>query len=409
VQIPAAPELLARIARLSAGATVLTRLSAGALPPVALVGGAVRDLLLGEAPIDLDLVVEGPLDELVARLGGDWRAHERFGTAQVLLGGHRVDIASARTEVYAQPGALPEVAPATLEDDLERRDFTINAVAVRLNGPDAGAFLSVPDAVDDLAAGTLRVLHTGSFRDDPTRLLRLARYAARLHFGPEPQTLGLLAAAIREHALATVSGTRIGNELRLAANEPDPVLALAALRELGLDRAIEPGFGLTDDAWAARALELLGSNGRRDLLVLALAVRRLGPARAAALLDELAFVAEDRDPIVQAAGASALSAAMDAATRPSELAAVVGRAGPEAVALAGALGPAHAAQLWLSELRFVGIAVDGHDLLAAGVPAGPAIGLGLAAALDAARDGDAPDRETQLEVALRAARHPAVR
>ena len=410
MEIPPAPELLVRIAHLPGTGPVLERVAAGVPEPIALVGGAVRDLLLGRTPVDLDLVVEGPVDGIVARLGGEHRAHERFGTARVTVGGRRVDIASARTETYTRPGALPDVLPASIEADLARRDFTINAVAVRLNGAGAGAFVAVPDAVADLGAGRLRVLHPQSFRDDPTRLLRLARYAARLRFTPEPETLSLLAEAVLGGALATISGSRIGNELRLAAEEADPVLALATLRELGVDRALHPGFGLTDDAWAARALELLGAHGRPDRLVLALAIRRLGRDSAAALLDELAFAAEDRDAIVEAGPAAPLlSAAMSTAERPSQLALALSRASPEAVALAGALGPAEAAQRWLSELRFVRASVDGHDLLAAGVPSGPAIGRGLAAARAAALDGSAPDRAGQLEVALRAARNPAAR
>lgn len=403
VETRAAPELLDRLAREPAAADLLERLADSGEDRVALVGGAVRDLLLGRPPLDLDLVVEGELDRVVARLGGEQRSHERFGTAQLTLGDLRLDLASARTETYAHPGALPEVMPAPLELDLVRRDFTVNAIALRLAGAGAGELVAVPDALPDLWGERLRVLHAGSFSDDPTRLLRLARYAARLRFTPEPWTLELVAEAIRGEALDTISGVRVGNELRLSVREPDPIVALAAMRELGLDRAIDARFGLTDDAWAARALELLGDRGRRDRLVLALAVRRLGPGDAAALLDRLAFAADDRDAIVRAAAqAPELCVAIGAAGRPSELAAAIGAAGPEAVALAGALGPASAAVRWLTELRHVRAAVDGNDLLAAGVPPGPAIGRGLAAALDAALDGEASDHSTQLEVALRA-------
>jgi len=390
---------------------VIDRL-AGA-PPVAVVGGVVRDVLVGASPVDLDLVVEGPIGEVVEliggqRLDGDLRAHERFRTAQLTLAGQRLDIASARSERYDQPGALPRVAPATIERDLERRDFTVNAIAVPVNGPGAGDLVAARHALDDLAAGSLRVLHDRSFEDDPTRLLRLARYAARLDFTIDGHTLALASAAIRGGALATVSGTRIGNELRLLAREPDPIRALAAARELGIDRALHPEFGLTDDAWAARGLELLGDAGAPERLVLALAVRRLAPEPARTLLDRLAFAREDRDAIVAAAStAPALSAALGAATRPSELAAAVDGAGPEAIALAGAIGPADAARSWLSELRHMELLIDGRDLLDAGLPPGPAIGRGLAAARAAALDGRAGDRQAQLEVAIGAARAAA--
>ena len=127
-----------------------------------------------------------------------------------------IDVAIARAETYAEPGALPEVEPADLGRDLARRDFTVNAIALDLAD---GALAEFPGARDDLRAGRLRVLHDRSFLDDPTRLWRLARYAARLGFEIEPRTRELAEAAVSGGALGTVSGTRIGNELRLALAE----------------------------------------------------------------------------------------------------------------------------------------------------------------------------------------------
>jgi len=411
VEIPSRTELLERLRRVPGAATVLDRLTGA--PPVAVVGGVVRDVLLGATPVDLDLVVQGPIGAVLELLDGqlldgDLRAHERFGTARLTLAGQRLDIASARSERYDRPGALPRVGPASIVRDLERRDFTVNAIAVPVNGPGAGEVIATLHALEDLAAGSLRVLHDASFQDDPTRLLRLARYAARLDFTIDAHTLALATAAVRGGALANVSGTRIGNELRLLAREPDPIRAFAATRELGIDRALDPDFGLTDDAWAARGLELLGDAGAPERLVLALAVRRLAPERARALLDRLAFAREDRDAVVAAAStAPALSAALGTATRPSEVAAAVHGAGPEAIALAGAIGPAEAARSWLFELRHMPLLIDGRDLLDAGLAAGPAIGRGLAAARAAALDGRAADRQAQLAVAIGAARAAA--
>src|SRR5205085_8110891 len=122
------------------------------------------------------LVVEGDTRALADRLGTA-RHHDRFGTVRVVLDGHTYDLARARAETYPQPGALPEVVPAGLEQDLLRRDFTVNALAAALGGAEPGALRAAPDAVDDLAAQRLRVLHDASFVDDPTRLLRVARYA----------------------------------------------------------------------------------------------------------------------------------------------------------------------------------------------------------------------------------------
>jgi tRNA nucleotidyltransferase/poly(A) polymerase len=141
-----------------------------------LVGGAVRDLLLGAEHPDLDLAVEGDAVELARRLGAEPVAHERFSTATVDLDGVRVDLARTRAETYPHPGALPEVEPAPLERDLARRDFTVNAMALPLDG--RGQLVDPHGGRVDLRAGLLRVLHPGSFADDPTRALRAARYAA---------------------------------------------------------------------------------------------------------------------------------------------------------------------------------------------------------------------------------------
>lgn len=384
---------------------VVARLGADFTPPVWLVGGAVRDLLRGEAALDIDLVLDGPPAVVADRLGGAVRAYDRFGTATVELDGSTIDIARARREVYARPGALPAVEPAPLPEDLRRRDFTINAIALGLTGPIAGRLEAFPGAVEDLHAGRLRVLHQASFRDDPTRLLRLARYRGRLGFQVDPATRGLVDEAVAIGALRTVSGSRIGAELRLLARERDPLAAFLALRELGLAVALEPGFGLRDAAEARRALELLPADGRRDLLVIAASARGVAAERLSPWLDELAFPAGERAVVVAAAaGAEALARALSAAAGvPSAIAQAAGAAPVEAVALAGALGAERPAREWLDGLRHVRLAIDGDDLLAAGVPRGPAVGEGLRAALAAALDGRAPGRDEQLAEALRAA------
>jgi tRNA nucleotidyltransferase (CCA-adding enzyme) len=368
---------------------------------VYVVGGAVRDVLLGGAPIDLDLVVEGDAEAYARSLGGTLTGHDRFGTATVVLDGHTYDVARSRRETYAHPGALPDVEPAPLAEDLGRRDFTINAIALALAG---GKLTASPRAFEDLGARRLRVLHDASFIDDPTRLFRLVRYASRLGFEIEPHTLSLANEAIEAGALGTVSGSRIGAELRLLAREEDPVGAYVALRELALDRAIHPEFGLDDEALARRALELLPADARRDRLVLAVAGRRVPAAEFARLLDATAFEAEDRDAIVASAGrAKELARALAVAQAPSEIAAAATDAPAELVALAGALGPERQARQWLEALRHVRLSINGRDLLAAGVPEGPAIGRGLRAALAAKLDQRARGREQELAEALSAA------
>src|SRR3954463_3900940 len=179
-------------------------------------GGAVRDGWLGRTPHELDFVVEGDAVAVARRaaerLGGRVTVHERFGTATGQASDATFDLAGARRERYERPGALPDVElGASLPEDLARRDFTVNAIALHLAD---GALTFHPDARADLDARRLRVLHDSSFRDDPTRLLRMARYAARLGFDVEPHTDALAAAAIAGGALDTVTGSRLGAELR---------------------------------------------------------------------------------------------------------------------------------------------------------------------------------------------------
>ena len=396
-------ELLAQIAALPAGGPMMAAVNG--VPGVHLVGGAVRDLLRGGEPLDLDLVVEGDPVTIARRIGDAVVVHDRFGTSTVSADGFTYDLARARREAYPRPGALPEVQPAALDEDLGRRDFTVNALAVALGDPTPGHLTAYPGALDDLEQGTLRVLHDASFSDDPTRLLRLVRYHGRLGLTIEPHTRELLDQAVREGALETISGARIGNELRLLARESDPVGALSALRELGLDRAIHPGFGVQDDELSRRALGLLPAGERPDRLALASAGLGLPAGELGQLLGRLAFEAGDRDAIVRAATrAPELCRALVTAASPSEIARVAFTAEPEAVALAGALGAETAARHWFDTLRAVKLQIDGRDLLSAGVPEGPALGRALAAALAAKLDGHASTREDELAAALESLR-----
>jgi tRNA nucleotidyltransferase (CCA-adding enzyme) len=391
---------------------------------VELVGGAVRDLLLGRGPRELDVVVGGDEQtfaqdapsfarDLAARLGVPSGAneHERFGTALVEWDGGRIDIATRRAESYPEPGALPEVRAGTPEEDLKRRDFTVNAIAVALGGTDRGALRHVPEALEDLAAGRLRVLHEQSFIDDPTRLLRLARYAARLGFEVDPATRALAEEAIAARTLETVSGARIGAELRLALGEDDAVAALVAMDDLGLLSALHPRLRL-EEPIVAGALALLPKDSRSDLallaaLVLPLALRvQVDPrAEILALLDRWDFPAGDRDRVAAATVAvPRLIEELPAVEHPSALRAVALGVPLEGVALAGALGCEEPARRWLEQTRHVRLEITGDDLLTAGVPEGPEIGLRLEAALHRKLDGElaSTGRDAELTAALEA-------
>jgi tRNA nucleotidyltransferase (CCA-adding enzyme) len=387
-------DLLERLTRLPCGRRLVA--ATAGQDGVHLVGGAVRDLLLGREPRELDVAVEGDVEPIARRLGAGATVHERFGTATVESGGCRFDLASARAESYARPGALPDIRPAGIDEDLRRRDVTVNALALDLR---SGALRAVEHAREDLAAGRLRVLHDASFGDDPTRLWRIARYAARLGFELEERTAALAAAAVAAGALETVSGPRVGNELRLALAEPDPMAALEAAAGLG----IAPWLTV-DRELAGAALGLLPpGEGRADLVVLAASLT-LPAGDADVLLAERCFGAAERAVVRACARAPDLAAAMiDAAPRPSALARLLCGLPVEAVALAGAHGAGGPARRWLEDLRHVALAISGDDLLAAGVPRGPQIGLRLAAALDLRLDGElAGGRDAELAAALHA-------
>jgi tRNA nucleotidyltransferase (CCA-adding enzyme) len=390
---------------------------------VELVGGAVRDLLLERTPRELDVVVgEGSQTlarALASRLPGnaarmpEVTVHERFGTAVVEWIHGRVDIAERRAESYPRPGALPVVRPSGREEDLARRDFTINAIAVPVGGRFAGELRAAEHALEDLAAGRLRVLHERSFLDDPIRLLRLARYGARLHFEAEPQTARLAADAIATGALGTVSGARVGAELWLATEESVPVRAFTELGRLGVLAAL--GLpALFDAQLHSDAEELLPPDGIHEILNMAMLFHPPGAfaeeqrRAAGATMRSFEFSAETRERVLAAAfEPQALAAGLERAERPSQLRALLAGVPVEAVAIAGALGGARSPQIraraeaWLGPLRAVGLEIGGADLLAAGLPQGPGIGRRLQAVLDLKLDGElAGGREEELAAAL---------
>ncbi|MCL6634955.1 MAG: CBS domain-containing protein, partial [Peptococcaceae bacterium] len=209
-------------------------------------GGIVRDLLLGMECTDVDLVVEGDGIELAGALANEYgcrlRRHKRFGTATVLFpGGQQVDVATARVEFYQYPAAMPQVETSSLHQDLYRRDFTINAMAVSLNKDSFGDIVDFFGGREDLYRGQIRVLHNLSFVEDPTRILRAVRFEKRYQMNIEPQTLKLIKEAVRNKMLARVSVERYWEELKHIMLEPRPGPALARLMELQIWDFLFPG------------------------------------------------------------------------------------------------------------------------------------------------------------------------
>jgi tRNA nucleotidyltransferase (CCA-adding enzyme) len=372
---------------------------------VYVVAGVVRDLLLGRAPVDVDLAIEGDALAVARDMAGDAQVvvHDRFLTATIDVGAHRVDLATARRESYERPGALPQVEPAGIEADLRRRDFAMNAIALRLNG--APAIVDPCDGVSDIGARITRVLHDGSFRDDATRIFRAFRYAARLEFTIEPHTRELLDDGVRY--VGTIGGERLRHELHLLFEERSGGGALEGLDGAGALRTIHPAL-----RWSPRATAALGDatqGAHRILVGFALLTFGVAAKDGERVVDRLQLSREEA-AVVRAMASLLQSAAMlhrrDA--KPSGIVAVLDRFPDAAVAAFGALSKDSAistiVQRYLDQWRDVRPLLNGNDLLDMGIPEGPDIGKGLQLIRAARLDGWASDRDDERALALRFAK-----
>jgi tRNA nucleotidyltransferase (CCA-adding enzyme) len=338
--------------------------------PTYLVGGVVRDLLLGADGVDLDVAIDGDPEALSDIPGYEPERDELFMTGKLNAGDAEIDVARTRAETYARPGALPEVRPAPVGEDLARRDFTVNAMAFPLK--EDAELIDPHGGLEDLRAGRLRALHDRSFVDDPTRALRAARYAARFGFDLEPNTARLLA----EADLSTVSDDRVQNELRRIAAEDDPSRALQLIVDWGVMPTLDPAA----PARVAEVVRLVAAPpwagwANRELTVALATVRPLPQVR------ELAAATPER---------------------PSEAVRLAVPWDPSQLLVARALG-AEWLDLYAEEWRHVHLEISGEDLLEAGILEGPAIGHGLEAALSGKLDGELSGRDEELRIALAAA------
>ena len=212
---------------------------------VYVVGGFVRDLMLNIRNFDIDLVVEGSgvdfAEILSKKFNGFVKSHPRFGTSVVTLRDHsKIDVAMARKENYSYPGALPKVESSSIDNDLSRRDFTVNSMAVKLNGEESFCLIDFFNSETDLRAGTIRVLHDQSFVEDPSRIFRAIRFEQRFKFSIEDQTEFLIKDAIKNNMVEKLSGTRLMNEVKLILSESDPVRCIDRMRELCLLESFVP-------------------------------------------------------------------------------------------------------------------------------------------------------------------------
>lgn len=213
--------------------------------PAYLVGGFVRDLILGVKNLDLDIVVEGNgikvAEDFAHALNAKLIRHRRFGTATVILKSHlKIDFSTARKEYYPRPAHLPVVSPGSLKDDLFRRDFTINAMAISLSSENFGKLVDFFSGKEGLQNKKIRILHDLSFIDDPTRILRAIRFEKRYNFRIEPKTLKLLKEAVREGMLERVEPQRIRDDLILVLKEKEPLKEIKRLKELVGFRFLHP-------------------------------------------------------------------------------------------------------------------------------------------------------------------------
>jgi len=371
------------------------------------VGGAVRDLLLERANLDLDLVSDGDAIALVKELTllsqGEITEYPQFGTAKLQWREWSIDFATARTETYAHPGALPDVKPGSLQDDLFRRDFSINAMAVYLTPDRYGELVDLYGGQDDLEHKLVHVLHEGSFVDDATRIWRALRYEQRFNFKMEAETERLLKRDIPR--LDTISGDRIRNELERILCERHPEKVLRRAEELGVLSTLHPS--LKADAWLAerftRARQLTFSKLPPIAFYLALMVYRLTVDEAEELISQLRLPNAMSNGLRGTLGLKAKLTALCELGLPSSC--VYRLLSPFSLAAVTVNIVASDDEtvrqylmLYWDALRYVKPELNGDDLLGMGIPEGPRIKEILDRLLEARLDGEVSTREGEVEV-----------
>ena len=379
---------------------------------VYLVGGVVRDLLLGYPNFDLDLVVEGDAVKLAQQVTetGQARllAHKRFGTAKLKYDDFTLDLATARKETYARPGALPAVTPGTLIDDLIRRDFSINAMAMSLTTDNYGQLIDPYQGKNDLEHRLIRVLHSRSFSDDATRILRGVRYEQRFGFEFEAQTADLLERDIP--MLDTISGDRIRHELELILKEQRPERAIERLGELGVLARINSS--LKGDGWIANKFDRarrLKKPAQLPSLFFCLLVYSLNETDIEQLLVRLNIPAKlsraMRDTVRLKTRLPLLD---EPSLKPSDIYYLLTEYETLAIQTDAIATESptvrRSLQLFLTKLRYVRTALDGEDLKKLGVSPGPEMGRVLRMLHKAKLDGEVCTRADEKKLAVSSSR-----
>jgi tRNA nucleotidyltransferase (CCA-adding enzyme) len=381
---------------------------------VYLVGGTVRDIVLGERNFDVDIAVEGDGIELARSLAdalsGRVRPHRKFGTAVVLYGeeatGERVDVVTARTEFYDAPAALPTVEHATIREDLFRRDFTINAMAVSLKGEDFGRLVDPFQGRRDLEAKTIRVLHNLSFIDDPTRIFRAIRYESRYGFRMDEHTQRLARGTIEMGLVGDLSSARLRDELIALLEEGDAAASILRLAELGAGAAIHPH--LAADEEAVRLLERLrelndhyGTAIPAWRLAFTALARKLPPDEVYAWLRRLKMQRRDLEQIAAAVtvGPRLVERLRADSIEPADVVAAADPYAPDAPLFAMALEDHPELDDYFRRLRNVQLEVSGSDLAELGLGESPEVGEILAELRRRKLNGQLDGRESELAAA----------
>lgn len=379
-----------------------------------LVGGSVRDLLLGREVKDLDIVIEGDHGPVARRLaedfGGSLGESSEFGTQALFIEDNRIDLATSRCESYSGPAALPEVEPAGLEEDLLRRDFTINSMALDLSLKSFGRLVDPRGGRFDLEGKLIRVLHDRSFVDDPTRIFRAVRFASRLGFELEEETARLMSEALAGGLVGRLSPARLGREVELALAEKRLYEVSKMMRDHGLWNAIDVRFRIT--AEVLRRLRLIGRwVPDRWIMALVLLTADWEADELRRLSKRLQLNRNDRKTLLRAMSEARRvnrSLAPGGSLKPGRVYTACRDCLESSIFVARLLTTSEktvaALDSYLKDWTYGVCDIDGTDLIATGIPEGPAVAAGLQAAVVAKLNGEAETKEEQLQVAVREAR-----
>jgi tRNA nucleotidyltransferase (CCA-adding enzyme) len=375
---------------------------------VYLVGGVVRDLLLGYSNFDLDLAAEGDAVKLAQQVAETSQAkllaHHRFGTAKLRYDNFTLDLATARKETYARPGVLPAVTPGTIKDDLIRRDFSINAMAISLAPDDYGELIDPHQGRSDLEHRLIRILHPRSFTDDATRILRGVCYEQRFGFELEPETDRLLKRDIP--MLDTISGDRIRHELEHIFEEKRPELVIKRLGDLGVLDRLSPS--LKGDGWIAEKFDearRLKKPNQLPSLYFCLLIYSFSERDIEQFLARLNIPAKSSRAMRDTLRLKTSLPTMDKPSlKPSQVYYLLREYEPVAIqanAIATESSTIHRhLQLFLTKLRYVRASLDGEELKKLGLSAGPQMGKILEVLHKAKLDGEVRTRADEKKLAL---------